>query len=343
MKTWQRLKKQPELWKRYFLREQVIRDIREFFHTRGFHEVETPLLLKNPPAESYVDVFRTTLYDRHRNPTDAYLATSPETSLKKLLAAGIGNCFALTKSFRNMETQSRLHNPEFTILEWYRTGVAYEKIMSDCEDLLKALSGVSGQKLRYQGNIIDVSPPWDRMTITEAFSRFAGINSHDLYDVKRLAGAARKKGYRTDGATWEQIYNQIFLNEIEPKLGLRKPVILYEYPAAVAALARIRKDNPLVAERFEFYIGGLEMGDAYTELIDWREQESRFKREMKEIERLGKTVYDYDQDFIQALKSGLPDCSGIAVGVDRIVMLLADVNDIAETLFFPGKDLFGAE
>ena len=190
MKTWQRLKAHPELWERYFVRERTIRSIRHFFDSQQFHEVETPILIAHPPAESYLDVFKTTLLNRQRRANDAYLSTSPEVPLKKLMVAGLGNCYAVTKSFRNMETQGNLHNPEFTILEWYRVGSDYKDIMNDCEELVLRLLSVipasepesalkrkmdsrprldRGQALRgndrilkYQGQTIDLTPPWER-------------------------------------------------------------------------------------------------------------------------------------------------------------------------------------
>ncbi|OGG28953.1 EF-P lysine aminoacylase GenX [Candidatus Gottesmanbacteria bacterium RIFCSPLOWO2_01_FULL_46_21] len=357
MRTWRKLKENPNLWDQYFVREKIIKSIRVFFDTRGFHEVETPLLITNPPAESYLDVFETTLLDRYRNQTKAYLSTSPEVPLKKLMVAGIGNCYSLTKSFRNMETQGNLHNPEFTILEWYRIGATYIDIMKDCEELLFLLSspawaGDPGKKnagfrvkpgmtniIIYQGKTIDLSVPWDRTTVAQAFAKWAHIDLDIFFDnAKEIA---HKKGYQVEpNTTWEQLYNQIFLNEIEPHLGFGKPTFLYDFPAAMGALAKKKKSDPRIAERFELYIAGLELGDCYSELTDWKEQEERFKHELTELKRLGKTTYDYDHDFIEALKIGLPECSGIAVGVDRLVMLLADITDIADTMFFPAEDLF---
>ena len=346
MKTWQKLRENPKLWDQYFIREKVIKSIRSFFESRGFHEVETPILIAHPPAESYLDVFETTLFDRNRNPTKAYLSTSPEVPLKKLMVVGLGNCYAITKSFRNMETQSNLHNTEFTILEWYRVGANYMDITEDCEQLLLAISGsgLSGPQgltpvLTYQGKTIDLSAPWERLTVVEAFAKWADINFDDfLENAKEIAF---KKGYRVEAkTTWEQLFNQIFLNEIEKHLGFGKPTILYDFPSAMGALAKKKKSDPRFAERFELYIAGLEIGDCYSELTDWKEQEERFNAELAEVKRLGKTEYDYDHDFIEALKVGLPMCSGIAVGVDRLVMLFADVTDIADTMFFPGNELF---
>lgn len=334
MKTWQKLRTHPELWERYFVREKVIKAIRAFFEKENFHEIETPLLIPHPPAESYLDVFETTLLDRNRTPTKAYLSTSPEVPLKKLMVAGVGNCYSLTKSFRNMETQSRLHNPEFTLLEWYRVGADYFDVMDDCERLLQSLA----KTITYQGKTIDLSSPWKRMTVAEAFAKYADINFNEFFD--HAPEIARKKGYTVGKNTWEELYNQIFLNEVEPNLGRMKPTILHEFPSVVAALANLKEGDPRFAKRFEVYIAGLELGDAYDELTDPTEHERRFQAQMKEITRLGKTAYEYDRDFIEALKAGLPKSSGIALGVDRFIMLLADVTDIADILFFPGKELF---
>lgn len=333
MKTWRKLKENPKLWDQYFIREKVIKSIRSFFESRDFHEVETPILIANPPAESYLDVFETMLFDRNRNPHKAYLSTSPELPLKKLMVAGLGHCYAITKSFRNMETQSNLHNPEFTILEWYRVGARYMDIMKDCEELFRGVI----KSISYQGNTIDIAAPWERLSVAEAFRKWAHVDFDDFFN--NADEIAQKKGYRVEAkTTWEQLYNQIFLTEIEPHLGFGKPTILYDFPAAMGALAKKKASDPRFAERFELYIAGLELGDCYSELTDWKEQEERFKKELQEIKRLGKTEYDYDHDFIEALKVGLPECSGIAVGVDRLIMLLADVSDISEILFFPWKE-----
>ncbi len=160
--------------------------------------------------------------------------------------------------------------------------------------------------------------------------------SINFLDDQQARVIAKEKGYSVDATTtWEQLYNQILLNEIESHLGQGKPTILYDFPSSMAALSKKKAGDPRYAERFEFYIAGLEMGDCYSELTDAGEQEERFKRELQEIKRLGKTSYDYDHDFIEALNMGLPECSGIAIGVDRLIMLFADVTDIADTMFFP--------
>jgi len=354
MKTWQALHQDPSLWQRYFVREKVLRAIRLFFDNQQFHEIEAPLLIANPPAESYLDVFETKLFDRHRKALPGYLSTSPEVPLKKLMVAGLGNCYSLTKSFRNMETQSKLHNPEFTILEWYRIGVDYKEIMRDCEKLVgfihqyvhspQAKKENEVAPLVYQGKTIRLDAPWERLTMAEAFAKWAGVDFVSFLDTESAKRIAEKKGYLVGKeTTWEELYNQIFLNEVEPHLGIGKPTILYEFPGSMAALARRKQSDPRFAERFEFYIEGLELGDCYSELTDWKEQEERFEHELQEIKRMGKTAYDYDHDFIDALRVGLPECSGIAIGVDRLVMLFADAKSIQETLLFPVEELFGME
>jgi len=344
VKTWQKLKANLKLWDRYFIREKVIKAIRKFLDSQSFHEVEAPILISHPPAESHLEVFETKLLDRNRQATPAYLSTSPEVPLKKLMVAGIGNCYAMTKSFRNMETHGNLHNPEFTILEFYRVGADYRTIMEDTEQLVIAIArsiNTDSLTITYAGKAIDLTPPWKRLSVAQAFEKYAHVHFDDFLDEKKAREIAKEKGYAVEkNTTWEQLYNQILLNEIEPHLGRGKPTILYDFPSSMAALSKKKASDPRFAERFEFYIAGLELGDCYCELTDAKEQEERFKREQEEIKRMGKTAYAYDHDFIEALKTGLPECSGIAIGVDRLIMLFADARDIADTLFFPGKEMF---
>lgn len=342
MKNWQKLRKDKTLWRPYFIREKVIRAIREFFYTEGFHEVETPLLVPAVIPESYHDVFTT---------KGMFLTTSPEASLKKLIVAGIGNCFEITRSFRNGETESPSHNPEFTILEWYRMDVGYEAVMNDCESLFLFIAAKlhpqSPRHLSYQGKKVDLSPPWERISMKEALLKYAGISfdaitqknaepMDEMFPIEKLFSIAEKKGYAVKWHnTWEEVFNQIFLNEVEPQLGREKPSILYEYPAPLAVLSRMSPKDPRFAERFEVYCAGLELADCYTELSDTGEQKKRFARECEKIKKRGKTAIVADREFLQALEIGLPRCAGIAVGVDRLCMLYADVASIADVLFFP--------
>lgn len=343
MATWQELLSDPARWKPLLLREKIVKHIRSFFDKQGFREVDTPMLIRHPAAESYLEVFETTLLTRHRKKEPLYLSTSPELAIKKLLVAGLGNCYALTKSFRNMETDSKTHHPEFTILEWYRTDATYVDIMEDCENLLLSiLSNVQASNtsvICYQGATITLAKPWPRISVGEAFQRWAHISLEDFFDMDCAKKTARAKGYAVGpNTTWEELYHQIFLNEVEPHLGADRPTILYDFPSRMAALSKKKPNNPRFSERFEFYIGGLELGDCYSELTDWKEQEKRFQQEMEEIRRLGKTSYTYDQDFILALQQGLPPCAGIAVGVERLAMLFADTSDIRDVTLFALSD-----
>lgn len=337
MKIWQKLKTDPKLFEKRIKRQKLIQDTRNFFIKQGFREVETPVLKPSLIPESYLEVFKTDLLDRNRQGRTVYLSTSPESSLKKLLSGGIGNCFEVSRCFRNTETQSKLHNPEFTMIEWYRVGATYEDIMSDCEQWLQALGG---NIIFYNGRKINISPPWERISVSQAFRKYAHIDLEDVLTPAKMFNTARKKGYQVDpNSTWEQLFNQIYLNEIEKHLGTHgKPTIIYDYPSTLAALSRLKADDPRFAERFEFYIGGLELGDCYTELTDPKEQKKRFQHEQSARKQLGKTAIREDNEFIEALKAGLPPCAGIAVGLDRLAMLFTDSASIDEVLYFPASE-----
>lgn len=320
------------------LREKITDAIREFFKKENFREVETPILVPSVIPESYLEHFTTRLFDRRRNGKKMFLISSPEASLKKLIVEGLGNCFEITRSFRNGETDSLLHTPEFTILEWYRIGTDYRKVMEDCERLFFYISRkVKRRKAKgeiiYNGNVIDLTLPWERISVVEALKKYANIDFDDIAGEKKIVKIAKMHGYQVSGKfSWEEIFNQIFLNEVEPHLGTHgKPTIIYDYPAPLAALAKLKKGDSRFAERFELYIGGLELGDCYTELTDWKEQEKRFGKELDIIGQSGKTKVYPDKQFIEALKKGLPECSGMAMGIDRIVMLFGNIRDIKET------------
>ncbi len=333
MKTWLKLKKNPQLWSKFFTRQKIIQSIREFFYQKNFQELTTPILVPAVIPESYLDFFTTYLYNRKGKKTKMYLITSPEASIKKLLVAGAGNCFEITKSFRNKETGSRFHNPEFTILEWYRLNANYKDIMLDCENLITFLCQEFNNqtlKINYQGKIIDLTPPWERITVDQALLKYAKVKYEEIDNLRKIKQVALRKGYSVKhNDNWETLFHQIYLNEVEPFLGQNRPTIIYDYPKQLAALAKIKTEDPRFAERFEFYIGGLELGDCYTELTDPHEQKIRFRNELKKIK------VKADKDFLTALSYGLPNCAGIAVGIDRLVMLLTNAKTIQETLLFP--------
>jgi lysyl-tRNA synthetase class 2 len=293
--------------------------------------------------EPHLEVFATTWTTR-LGEQPGFLITSPEYAMKKLLAAGIAPIFQICKSFRNGEEVSSRHNPEFTILEWYRTNADYRDLMVDCEELFRQVARAldpssDGASWTYQGARIDLASPWERLSVREAFARYAAV---DLADDASLFAAARARGYSvTPETTGEQAFHQIFLNEIEPRLGRATPTILYDYPAAHAALARLSPRDPRVAERFELYVAGIEMANAFSELTDVAEQLRRLRAEREERRHLGRTLYNVDEEFIRALDRGLPPSAGIALGIDRLVMFFADVPSIRDVLWFPADEIFG--
>jgi elongation factor P--(R)-beta-lysine ligase len=347
MKTWQKIREHPELLPHYFIRETVVDTIRTFFKSQGFHEVFTPILVPVPSAESNLEVFETQLRTASGTKRRGFLIMSPEFSIKKLLSAGIGNCFEITRDFRNEEEVSFSHNPEFTMLEWYRVGANYKDVMRDFENLFieiikNAQPNVDLSRWKYQGVAYDLSLPWPRISIKEAFLTYCGVDTEILLDKDKLIQKAKVKGYAIlEKTTWEEVFYQLFFNEIEPKLKEgRKPIFIYDYPLAQASLSRRCNDDPRFAERFEVFLAGLELGNCFSELTDAKEQEERFRVDLTERKKLHKTEYPIDYDLIEALKIGLPEVSGIAVGVDRLVMLASNVPTISDTLFFPAKELF---
>jgi len=302
----------------YLVKEKVIDTIRSFFKDQGFHEVFTPILVPVPSIEPNLEVFESQLRTAKGIKRKAFLIMSPEFSIKKLLAEGIGNCFEITKCFRNEEEVSPLHNPEFTMLEWYRIHADYTDVMRDFEDLFVKIIG--GSEFTYQGITYDITRPWPRISFEEAFKKYAGKNLDEVRD--------------------EDFY-QIFFNDIEPKLrASKKPAIIYDYPVSQASLARKKASDPRFAERFEVFLAGVELGNCFSELTDATEQKKRFEADKTLRQAQGKTEYPIDEDLIEALKKGLPPVSGIAVGVDRLIMLAADVPTVSETMFFPGGEIF---
>lgn len=351
MKNWQRLKNGQLDKEIFWKRAKIIRAIRDFFWQKDFLEVETPEIAALPGQEPYLEIFDTEVRDNRGKKFSAALITSPEYAMKKLLAAGFQNIFQITKAFRNNESFGGLHNPEFTILEWYRQNASYVDIMRDTENLVLYVLAAIGlpQVIEYQGKKIDFSAPWERITVAEAMKKYAGVE--DL-SYETLAAAAKDKGYKiADGEAYDSVFFKIFLNEVEDKFDPSHPVILYDYPAELAALAKRKSPSsvlPLrkgeegggVAERFEVYAGGLELANAFGELLDAEEQKARFLEEQKIRTAEGKKIYPIDDDFIDALASGIAPSGGIALGVDRLVMLLTNQKNIEDVIFFPAKEMF---
>ena len=324
-------------------RGRIAAAIRAWFAARNFIEVETAALQVSPGNETHLHAFATDLIGPGGERHPLYLRTSPEFACKKLLAAGETSIFDFARVFRNRE-RGALHHPEFTLLEWYRANESYEALMDDCAALMEEAAHASGAKqFSFRGRTVDPLAAPERVTVAEAFARYAGIDllasvNGGQGDRAALAAAAVKAGvtFAADD-TWGDIFSRILAERVEPRLGNGRATILYEYPLPLAALARAKPGSDKVAERFEFYACGVELGNAFGELTDVAEQRARFAAAMAEKQRIHGERYPVDEDFLDALAQ-MPPASGIALGFDRLVMLATGASRIEQVIWAPVVD-----
>lgn len=310
--------------------------MRGWFEARDFWEVETGILQVSPGNETHLHAMRVAWTAFGENPQSGYLHTSPEFAMKKLIAAGETRIFQFAPVFRAREA-SPLHAGEFTMLEWYRAGEDYTVLMDDCAVMLRLAAEVGGQHdFRFRGKTCDAFAEPERLSLQEAFERHAGIDLEaSITDQDRLALEAEKIGVRTaPDDTWTDIFSRILSEKVEPNLGMGRATILDRYPVSEAALARPCPDDPRFAERFELYVCGIELANAFGELTDAAEQRARFKADMAEKERLYGERYPIDEDFLHAL-AHMPPCSGIALGFDRLAMLAVGAERVEDVIFTP--------
>ncbi len=302
--------RQYQIRQNLHLRARIIQAVRRFFVEREYLEVDTPIRIPAPAPEAHIDAVAS---------EDGYLQTSPELCMKQLLAAGYSRIFQICKCFRSKE-RGRRHLPELTMLEWYKAGANYTDLMDDCQELIGFIFSQvgTGKRLSYQGQFIDLDPPWTRLSVAGAFQRYAGITVEVALATDR--------------------YDEVMVNAIEPHLGVTRPLFLYDYPAALGALARLKPADPLVAERFELYIAGLELCNGFSELTDPVEQRQRFEAEQGIRQSHNKPVYPMPQNFLSAL-SDMPAACGNALGIDRLVMLFADTTEIDDVVAFVPEEL----
>ena len=316
--------RQETLWHR----ASIIRKIRLFFVDRGYLEVETPHRIPAPAPESHIDPVPSGSW---------FLQASPEICMKQLLASGYGKIFQICRCWRSGERGS-LHLPEFTLLEWYRTGCDYRSLMTECEAMIRTVAETATSEegpalspagegqvlsprvegLTFRGQEIDLSSPWERISVEEAFRAYAPLSMRQ--------------------ALARDLFDEIMVNDIEPNLGLRKPAFLFDYPAERKTLARLKPGNPDLAERFELYIGGLELANAFSELTDAKEQRERFIQENEDRRVRGKPASTLPEKFLLALEN-MPPSAGIAMGVDRLVMVLTNASSIDEVVAFTPEEL----
>ncbi|MBW1915085.1 MAG: EF-P lysine aminoacylase GenX [Deltaproteobacteria bacterium] len=292
------------------LRSRIIRYIRDFFYEHEYLEVETPCLIPAPAPEAHIDAIKV---------DGLFLHTSPELCMKRLLCSGHSRIFQICRCFRNDE-RGELHLPEFTILEWYHADINYSKLMNECQEMIQSVAHrlEKGETINYQGMEIDLKGPWQRISVKRAFEKYSTLSLQDALDSNR--------------------FDEVMVEQIEPRLRETGPIFLYDYPAQLAALSRLKHNDPTLAERFELYIGGLELANAFSELTDPDEQARRFRKEIQDRERAGKTLYPLPEKFIRDL-GNMPDAAGIALGVDRLVMLFTDTARIDDVVCFTPEEL----
>ena len=318
-----------------------IRDrLRALFAAGEFTEVEAAILQVSPGNEAHLHAFATELVTTGGGRSRLYLHTSPEFACKKLLAAGERRIYEFARVFRNRE-RGALHHPEFTLLEWYRAEESYEALMADCAAFLAAAAEAAGSReFTFRGRSADPFATPERLSVAAAFGRYAGIDLLATLggreaDRDALAAQARQAGIRlADDDSWSDIFSRVLVERVEPRLGLGRATILDEYPTVEAALARPTPRDPRVAERFELYVCGVEVANAFGELTDPAEQRRRFESEMAEKQRVHGEYYPLDEDFLAALEQ-MPQASGCALGFDRLVMLATGAQRIEQVLWTP--------
>ena len=292
------------------IRARMIQSIRAFFVGREYLEIETPQLISAPAPEIHIETIRA---------GNRYLQPSPELCMKRLLAYGFPKIFQISKCFRKGERGDR-HLPEFSLLEWYRTGIDYMALMDECETLILFLSERlnRGETIKYQGMEIDLKSPWERLQVKAAFDQYATTSLEN----------ALKTG----------CFDEVMVEEIEPNLGVIRPTFLYDYPASLASLSRFKPDNDMVAERFEIYLAGMELANGFSELNDPEEQRSRFEKELKRRDAQGKETYPMPERFLRSLEY-MPEAAGIALGVDRLAMVFSNVPEIDQVVSFTPEEV----
>ncbi|MFO0703262.1 MAG: amino acid--tRNA ligase-related protein [Patescibacteria group bacterium] len=336
---------------------QVVGSIEEYLNSHNFQKLDLPVLLPSLIPESYLEVFETEyiFFDQKEK---MYLTPSPELLIKRLITEGIGDCYYLGKSYRNSEPASRRHLGEFTMLEMYKINASYmemaELVLEMMRSILQRIQSnpkleIRNSKINYRGLEVDLEK-WEKISVAEAFEKYAGITPVELFDHEKFINKARIKGYKVDRNiqhsinsytptpytlhpttySYEELWSQIYSNEIESHLGTNGfPTLIYNYPVEFASLSKPNSDGK-TAQRFEFYVAGLELGNCYGELTDYKLQEKRLQIEQQERIKSGKIQHKPDLGFLDALKKGMPECSGIAIGVERLAMIFANLNSIDE-------------
>ena len=307
-------------------RAHIVQTIRNFFINAGYLEVDTPALSPTVIPESSIEVFETRLRLSTGHSSTLHLVPSPEIWMKRLLAAGSGSIFQLAKSFRNGEESAGYHNPEFLMLEWYTVDADYLDSILTCEKLFRAL--LETEEVR------QLAPPFRRMSIEQAFHDFAGLDLAGYATEYELRSAAESIGISCPpDDSWAEIYNRIFISNIEPQLPQDKPLVLFDYPSKISCLAKPVQGTPW-CERWELYASGVEIANCYSEETDPERISAFVESECNELGMKGREV-QVDRRFHEIFHPEFPRCSGAALGADRLIMLLTGTRSISEIIYFP--------
>ena len=316
-------------------RATALQAVRTFFAARGYLEIDAPIAVVSPGLEPHLDAFELA---RPLGPR-RYLHTSPEYALKRALGEGLPRIYWIGSCFRD-EPPSSTHSPEFTMLEWYAAGLSLEGLMDEAAALVaavcRAVRGTGEALVERAGRLIDLGGPGERLSVRDAFIRYAGVDPWAHPDADNLRTAARAAGVAvpTDSPAWDDVFFQIMLNAVEPHLGVNCPTFLHGWPRCLAALSRLEPHDPTTARRFELYAGGLELANAFDELVDADEQRTRFEADQADRRAAGLPVYPLDQALLLALERMDPT-SGIALGFDRLMLLVTGADRLDEVRVQP--------
>ncbi len=312
------------------IRSAILGQIRAFFQANEYLEVETPILAQELIPESTIEIFETTFSSEFHGERQFYLIPSPEVFMKKLIAKGSGNIYQITKSFRNSEQIGKDHNPEFTMLEWYTMDVNYLDSIKTTEDLFLSLCNKDTPSW--------FKPPFIKMSINEIFKEYISVDLLKCQTRILIKIEAEKLDLEIENTdTWEDIFNRIFLNFIEPKLPKNRPVILYNYPKQILCLAKELKGTPW-RERWELYVNGIELANCYSEETDSGKVKNTLDTEYIKKISTSRVIPDIDSNYNLIFNSDFPECSGVALGIDRLVMLLTGSSSIEGVILFPFSD-----
>ncbi len=321
----------PDVKETFIRRSKIIKAVRTFLDERGFLEVDTPIL-NTIPGGAAAKPFIT-----HHNTLDMelYLRIAPELYLKRLITGGLEKIYEMGRMFRN-EGMSIKHNPEFTMLEVYEAYNDYKGMMELAESLILYITRdvLKNTRFSYQGTDIDLTPPWERISMIDSVKKYTGIDFNTIKNVQEARSVAQEKGINvSESMTKGEILNVIFEENVEPHL--LQPVFIYDYPVEVSPLTKKKPDNPQLTERFELFIMGREIGNAYSELNDPMDQRERFVNQMEKRQQGDEKANMIDEDFLNAMEYGMPPTGGLGVGIDRLIMLLTDSYSIRDVLLFP--------